>query len=187
MRPAAIDQTIRHAVDAVRARSEMRHRAISLRISGEMMGMFDPQKIERAFINLVLNACEASEQTQSEIAIDIHSSTDSFEIRVIDHGRGVPAAIRNTLFDPFVSFGKSNGTGLGLAIVDKVIHDHGGSVTVEETSLSGTTFLVKIPRQVRGFAGSNPTSQQLAFTALSRGGRARYTLCLYLSFERIFF
>jgi signal transduction histidine kinase len=148
LRPAAIDQTIRHAVDAVRARSEMRHRVISLRISGEMTGMFDPQKIERAFINLVLNACEASEQAQSEIAIDIHSSTDSFEIRVIDHGPGVPVAIRNTLFDPFVSFGKSNGTGLGLAIVDKVIHDHGGSVTVEETSLSGTTFLVKLPRQV---------------------------------------
>jgi signal transduction histidine kinase len=149
LRPAAIDQTIRHAVDAVRARSEMRHRTISLSMSGEMTGMFDPQKIERAFINLVLNACEASEQTQSEIAIDIHSSNDSFEIRVIDHGPGVPPAIRNTLFDPFVSFGKSNGTGLGLAIVNKVIHNHGGSVAVEETSLAGTTFLVKLPRAVR--------------------------------------
>ena len=146
LRPAAIDQTIRHAVDAVRARAEMRNRTISLRMSGEAMGMFDPQKIERVFINLVLNACEASEQTQSEIAIDIDSSPDSFEIRVIDHGPGVPAPIRNTLFDPFVSFGKSNGTGLGLAIVNKVIGDHGGCVAVEDTSQSGTTFLVKLPR-----------------------------------------
>jgi signal transduction histidine kinase len=144
LRPAAIDQTIRHAVDAVRARADMRNRTISLRMTGEAMGMFDPQKIERAFINLVLNACEASEQ--SEIAIDIHSSAESFEIRVIDHGPGVPAPIRNTLFDPFVSFGKSNGTGLGLAIVNKVIGDHGGCVAVEDTSLSGTTFLVKLPR-----------------------------------------
>ena len=146
LRPAAIDQTIRHAVDAVRARAEMRNRTISLRMSGEAMGMFDPQKIERAFINLVLNACEASEQSQSEIAIDIDSSPESFEIRVIDHGPGVPAPIRNTLFDPFVSFGKSNGTGLGLAIVNKVIGDHGGCVAVEDTSQAGTTFLVKLPR-----------------------------------------
>jgi signal transduction histidine kinase len=145
-RAAAIDQTIRRAVDAARARSEMRTRAVSVRTSGAMTGRFDPQKIERAFFNLILNACEASAQTSSGIEIDILSMASLFEIRVTDHGPGVPAPIRNTLFDPFVSFGKSNGTGLGLAIVIKVIHDHGGSVLVEETSPSGTTFLVKLPR-----------------------------------------
>ena len=148
-RSAAIDQTIRHAVDAVRARSELRSRTILLRASGEMIGMFDAKKIERAFFNLVLNACEASAQTQSEVEVDIRSSADQFEIRVIDHGTGVPAPVHATLFDPFVSFGKSNGTGLGLAIVNKVIHDHGGSAEVEETSPAGTTFLVKLPRVVR--------------------------------------
>ena len=145
-RPASIDHTIRHAVDAVRARLEMRNREISIRSSGDMRGTFDPQKIERAFFNLVLNACEASVSTQGEIEIELHSSAGLFEIRVIDHGSGVPPAICQTLFDPFVSFGKSNGTGLGLAIVSKVIHDHGGSVAVEATSMSGTTFFVRLPR-----------------------------------------
>src|ERR1700758_833140 len=51
-RPAAIDLTIWHAVDAVRARSEMRTRVVSMNSSGEMTGTFDPQKIERAFFNL---------------------------------------------------------------------------------------------------------------------------------------
>ncbi len=111
-----------------------------------MTGTFDPQKIERVFFNLVLNACEASAQTLGEIDIDIRSWSDRFEVRVIDRGSGVPPAISNTLFDPFVSLGKSNGTGLGLAIVSKVIHDHGGSVMVENTSSSGTTFLVRLPR-----------------------------------------
>jgi signal transduction histidine kinase len=147
-RPAAIDQTIRRAVDTVRARAEMRTRLISLRTSGEMTGTFDPQKIERVFFNLVLNACEASVPTQGEIEIEIRSLPELFEIRVMDRGSGVPAPIRDTLFDPFVSFGKSTGTGLGLAIVNKVVHDHGGSVTVEETSLLGTTFLVRLPRAV---------------------------------------
>ncbi|MGA9475103.1 MAG: HAMP domain-containing sensor histidine kinase, partial [Terriglobales bacterium] len=124
--PAEIDQTIRHAVDAVRARPELRTRTVLLHTSGDMAGIFDPKKIERVFFNLVLNACEASSQTQREIEIEIHSLENVFEIRVTDHGTGVPAAVRATLFDPFVSFGKSNGTGLGLAIVNKVIHDHGG-------------------------------------------------------------
>lgn len=148
-RPAEMDQTIRHAVDAVRARPELRMRTISLRTSGDMTGIFDAKKIERAFFNLVLNACEASSQTQREIEIDIRSLAELFEIRVTDYGTGVPAAVRATLFDPFVSFGKSNGTGLGLAIVNKVIHDHGGTASVEDTSSTGTTFLVKLPRTVR--------------------------------------
>jgi signal transduction histidine kinase len=145
-RPATMDQTIRHAMDTIRARPEMRFRAISLRTSGDMNGVFDPQKIERAFFNLVLNAFEASVQPQAEVEIDIRSSGNHFDIRITDHGSGIPAPIRQTLFDPFVSFGKSTGTGLGLAIVGKIIHDHGGSVDVEETSSTGTTFLVKLPR-----------------------------------------
>lgn len=145
-RPASIDQIIRHASDTVRARPEMRNRSASVRASGDMSGVFDTQKIERAFFNLVLNAFEASAQTQGEVQIDIRSSADWFDIRVIDHGCGVPAAVRNSLFDPFVSHGKANGTGLGLAIVDKILHDHGGSVDVEETSSAGTTFIVRLPR-----------------------------------------
>jgi signal transduction histidine kinase len=148
-RPAAIDQTIRRAVDAVRARAEMRTHLITLSTYGEMSGTFDPQKIERVFFNLVLNACEASAQSQSEIAVDVLSLPELFEIRVTDHGQGIPAPIRDTLFDPFISFGKENGTGLGLAIVNKVVHDHGGCVSVEETSSAGTTFLVKLPRAAR--------------------------------------
>ncbi len=154
---AAIDQTIRRAVDAVRARVEMRNRTISIRSSGDMTGTFDPQKIERVFFNLVLNACEASTQAQGEIEIAVQSSAELFEIRVIDHGAGVPSSVNTTLFDPFVSFGKSNGTGLGLAIVSKVIHDHGGSVIVEETSPFGTTFLVRFPRAARELTEATQT------------------------------
>jgi nitrogen-specific signal transduction histidine kinase len=69
-----------------------------------------------------------------------------FEIRVIDNGPGVAEPVRQTLFDPFVSFGKPNGTGLGLAIVSKIVQDHGGSASIESSTSSGTTILVKLPR-----------------------------------------
>jgi signal transduction histidine kinase len=119
-----------------------------------MEGVFDPKKIERAFFNLMLNACEATTQRQGQIRVELHSSAESFEVRVADNGPGIPESIRNTLFDPFVSSGKPNGTGLGLAIVNKIIHDHGGSVSVEQTSEAGTVFLVKLPRASRAVRSS---------------------------------
>jgi len=86
----------------------------------------------------VLNACEATADRNSRVTIDVQDSKGSFEIRVMDEGCGVPEAIRDTVFDPFVSSGKPNGTGLGLAIVSKIVQDHGGAVSIEETSDTGT-------------------------------------------------
>ena len=144
--PASIDHTIRRAIEAVQGRPELRNRSILMTTTGDMTGVFDPKKLERAFFNLTMNACEATAERKGRIAIDISSAADSFEIRVSDNGSGIPASIRNTLFDPFVSSGKSNGTGLGLAIVSKVIHDHGGVVSVARTSEAGTVFLIRLPR-----------------------------------------
>jgi signal transduction histidine kinase len=143
---ASIDLCVRRAIEAARARPELRDRDISVRAAGDMAGVFDPQKIERALLNLVVNACEAVPNREGKIAFDIVSSPEAFEIRISDNGPGIPAAIRENLFEPFVSAGKPNGTGLGLAIVSKIIADHGGAVCVESTSAHGTTFLVKLPK-----------------------------------------
>jgi len=143
---ASLDQCVRRAIDAARARPELRDREISIRTAGDMTGVFDPQKMERALLNLAVNACEAAPNRHGKISFDVVPTAEMFEIRVSDNGPGIPAAIRNNLFDPFVSAGKPNGTGLGLAIVSKILADHGGSVCVESTSPRGTTFLVKWPR-----------------------------------------
>ena len=95
----------------------------------------------------MLNACEATPDSDGRVTIDIQNRKDTFEIRVIDQGCGVPPAIRATVFDPFVSSGKPNGTGLGLAIVSKIVQDHGGSVSLERSTESGTVMLVQLPRQ----------------------------------------
>lgn len=152
--PGCLDKTVRHAVDAVLRKPELRGRRILIATSGDMGGVFDSKKIERALFNLVLNACEATAQLEAKIHIDLHSSAESFEIRVADNGPGIPPSIRTTLFDPFVSSGKPNGTGLGLAIVNKIVHDHGGSVSVEQTSEAGTTFLIQLPRSSRALRAS---------------------------------
>ena len=140
-----IDQVIRRAIEAIHSKPEFRQVRIILLASEDLEGMFDARKLERVFFNLILNACEATADTQGSITVEAKSTGDAFEIRIHDNGHGIPGSIRHTLFDPFVSFGKPNGTGLGLAIVSKIVQDHAGSVTVEQTSEAGTTVLVRLP------------------------------------------
>jgi signal transduction histidine kinase len=144
--PTSLDQILRRAIEAVKIRPEFRYRPITLTAGREVEGVFDPKKLERAFFNLVLNACEATPNGEGRVLVDIQTQGDSFEVRVTDQGPGIPSSIRDTVFDPFVSSGKSNGTGLGLAIVSKIVHDHGGSVSLERTSEEGTVMLVTLPR-----------------------------------------
>lgn len=151
-----LEPIVRHAADAVLARPEFHNRLISIQAPPDTTGVFDPKKIERVFFNLLLNACEATSD-RGKIDIAIRHSDGSFEVRVADDGVGIPAGIRSTLFDPFISSGKSNGTGLGLAIVSKIIHDHYGSITVEDTGENGTVFLVKFPRSQSGIGDSLET------------------------------
>jgi signal transduction histidine kinase len=92
--------------------------------------------------------------TEGSIVVDAKNTPTGFEIRVHDSGRGIPSGIRNSLFDPFVSSGKPNGTGLGLAIVSKIVQDHSGSVSIEQTSESGTTVLVRLPAAEQNVAAS---------------------------------
>jgi signal transduction histidine kinase len=150
---APLESVVRHAADAVLARPEFRHRLISIQASSDTTGLFDSKKIERLFFNLLLNACEATSD-RGKIDIEIKSLDSAFEVRIADDGVGIPASIRSTLFDPFISSGKSNGTGLGLAIVSKVVHDHYGSIRVEQTGETGTVFLVRFPRSQSGVGDS---------------------------------
>jgi signal transduction histidine kinase len=141
-----LEEILHRAIEAVKARPEFRSRAILLIAESELEGIFDPRKLERAFFNLVLNACEATPDAEGRVTVEVRSNKDTFEVRVIDEGSGVPENIRDRVFDPFVSSGKPNGTGLGLAIVSKIVSDHGGTVVVERTSQTGTVMLVKLPR-----------------------------------------
>jgi signal transduction histidine kinase len=144
--PANLTQVIRQAIEAIQAKPEFRQVSIKLEAQEDLLSIFDPRKLERVIFNLLLNACEAGSGTAAEVSVEVRQTEAVFEIRVKDNGSGVPEAIRNTLFDPFVSFGKPNGTGLGLAIVSKIIQDHAGSASVETSSPEGTVVLVRLPR-----------------------------------------
>ncbi len=140
-----VRSAVDRAVQGVKAHPEFQR--IRIRISGEgsTEGWFDFKKLERALLNLLLNACEVVPAESGKIDIGLRRKGESLEIRIEDNGPGIADAVRDRLFEPFVSHGKENGTGMGLTVVQKILQDHGGDVAVEQTSASGTTFRVNIP------------------------------------------
>ncbi len=136
---------VENAVLAVRSNPEFHNARIEIRQQGAAEDWFDHRKLERAFFNLLLNACEAMPDRDGRVEICLNDDGSTIAIRVSDSGRGIPDEIRNTLFEPFVSQGKENGTGLGLTVVHKIIQDHGGEVAVERTSPEGTIFRITLP------------------------------------------
>ena len=140
-----VRSAVDRAVQGVKAHPEFQR--IRIRISGEgsTEGWFDFKKLERALLNLLLNACEVVPAESGKIDIGLRRKGESLEIRIEDNGPGIADAVRDRLFEPFVSHGKENGTGMGLTVVQKILQDHGGDVAVEQTSPSGTTFRVNIP------------------------------------------
>ena len=66
-----------------------------------------------------------------------------FELR--DEGPGIPEAIRERLFEPFVTHGKAHGTGLGMPIVRGIVEAHRGTIRFETETGEGTTFFIELP------------------------------------------
>jgi signal transduction histidine kinase len=132
---------------AIRLRLEFKSIQVTVAHEGAADGWFDFKKLDRAFYNLVQNACEAAPAESGKVQINVKAVDNRIEISIIDNGLGIPESIREDVFQPFVTYGKEGGTGLGLAAVQKIVHDHGGEVTIEATGLSGTTFKLVLPRQ----------------------------------------
>jgi signal transduction histidine kinase len=147
LRPAYGDvrSVVDRAIQDVRAHPEFQRIQIRTNSEGPTEGWFDFKKLERALLNLLLNACEAVPRESGKIDIAVRGQGEDVEIRIADNGPGIADAVRERLFEPFVSHGKENGTGMGLTVVQKIVQDHGGDVVVEQTSASGTTFRVHIP------------------------------------------
>jgi len=147
LRPSYGDvrSAVDRAVQGVKAHPEFQRIRIRISAEGSTEGWFDFKKLERALLNLLLNACEVVAPESGKIDIELKRQGERLEIRIEDNGPGIAEAVRERLFEPFVSHGKENGTGMGLTVVQKILQDHGGDITVEQTSASGTTFRANIP------------------------------------------
>ncbi|MCE0521917.1 MAG: ATP-binding protein [Methylacidiphilales bacterium] len=108
----------------------------------------DSMRVQRVLQNLVANAGEALKSRQQDGRIDVRAwvADSILYLSVRDNGPGIPAEIRDRIFDPFVSHGKSGGTGLGLAIVNNVVTAHRGKIAFETQAGQGTEFQIRLPQ-----------------------------------------
>ena len=108
---------------------------------------FDPQLLEGAILNLVMNAAQAS-PPDGVVTIKTRrvegNPGPAVEIAIIDRGCGIDPKNLESIFNPFFTT-KPDGVGLGLAIVSKIIDDHGGKIAVASTRGEGSVFRVYLP------------------------------------------
>ena len=117
-------------------------------------------EFNQVILNLITNAVDAIREAQAKnppgMKGMIRISTTLEEpwvcVRISDNGTGIPEAIKERIFDPFFTTKEvGKGTGQGLSIsYDVVVNKHGGTITFETESGTGTTFIIRIPAHPDG-------------------------------------
>ncbi len=107
----------------------------------------DKNGLKQVFINLIKNAAEALRDGGGMIAIATRYSADrgAAEITIQDDGPGLPEAVRDRLFEPYISTKGRGHSGLGLSIVYGTVQELQGTVTCSTEKGRGTTFTVVLP------------------------------------------
>jgi len=107
----------------------------------------DPELVRQAFLNIALNAIQAM-PLGGELTVKLFSEADDrgqcLRTAFIDTGCGISKENLAKIFDPFFTT-KSGGAGLGLAVSQKMIEAQRGSISVESTPGTGSTFIVTLP------------------------------------------
>lgn len=158
---------IQRAVSMVRSHPGSRDVKITLNGLSSLEAWVDSKKLGRAIYNLLLNACQAAKRGKGppRVTLSLFEDEQSISIRIADNGPGVPAPLRQKIFLPFVSEGRESGIGLGLTLAQQIAQEHGGGISLDETSEGETVFtinLLKASLQALGVVVEKRTSPAYA-------------------------
>ncbi len=128
-------------------------RQVSLRYQGPdqlKRIMANRVDLEQVFTNLIGNSIKYSKETGGEIIINVEEINNTFLIRVIDNGIGIPDEDIPHIFDvayrsPETLIARRKGTGLGLAIVKQIVEQYGGHISAKSELGKGTTITLELP------------------------------------------
>jgi signal transduction histidine kinase len=126
----------------------LQHPNMTLQVTGDVGGFWDPDRILQVLSNLTGNA--VAHGTEGEVVhIRIDGSQAAAVLVEVQNAGEIPEAVRSQLFSPFVTGQKSGGAGLGLFIVRQIVEAHAG--TIVATSSNGlTTVRISLPRAAAG-------------------------------------
>lgn len=124
------------------------HSAVDVLITGDRPTVqADPEQLQTVFLNLLLNAAQAS-GSASDVRVTIAATDTEARVITADRGPGIPADIREKIFEPFFTT-KHRGTGLGLPTAKRVVERHHGTITFECPPSGGTIVTVTLPTDPR--------------------------------------
>ena len=117
-----------------------------------------PQDMGRVFLNMVSNACYATDEKRREakesgktgymptLSLATAREDDRIEVRIRDNGNGIPAEVVDKIFNPFFTTKPTDqGTGLGLALSNDIVREHGGTIRVTSEPGEYTEMIVELP------------------------------------------
>jgi signal transduction histidine kinase len=106
----------------------------------------DPDQLQQVLVNLLLNACDASDKGRSVLIKASATGHKEVAFAVVDRGAGIAAEHMNAVFDPFFTTKKrGEGTGLGLTIAAGIVRNHAGQINLASLPGEGTTVTVLWP------------------------------------------
>lgn len=141
--PCRLAEVAGAAVEECRQAAEASNVKVETMIDGGLELTLARSRVERVFQNLINNAVEAM-PAGGQMTISARQEEGAVVVEVADSGPGVPAEIRDRLFQPFVTSGKRSGLGLGLALSRQTMLDHGGDLWLEDGP-GGARFHLRLP------------------------------------------
>ena len=109
--------------------------------------LLDPEQLAQVYRNVLANACDAS---PAGTELHVHSQPSSnggWRCRLTNGGLAIPSDVLPHVFEFFFST-KVGGTGIGLALCERIMGEHGGSISIESAPESGTTVTLTLPSGV---------------------------------------
>lgn len=114
----------------------------------EVMVKLDSAQLKRVFENIINNSLRHNTGKMT-IFSELTVEGDTVVIHLGDDGKGIPEAIREHIFEPFVTGNEARtsgtGSGLGMAISKKIVEAHGGELTLLPSTGKGTTYEIRLP------------------------------------------
>ena len=149
-REVELPQGIERAVAGVAPAAEAKGVALEIVADGAPPRLrTDPVRLEQILVNLLSNAIRHSPEGKP-VTVRVAAGSSEVTLQVVDLGPGVPAELRDRIFEPFERFDPHSGlgTGLGLPVSRRLAEVLGGRLTVEDTPGGGATFVLVLPMKV---------------------------------------
>jgi signal transduction histidine kinase len=142
------DHDLRDIVSSVlmlaSAELETRNVTVTSELPGHPVNVrVDADLLKQAVLNIVLNGAQAM-PNGGEIAVRLTGDTRAAILKIEDHGEGIPAEIRDRIFDLYFTT-KREGSGIGLAMTYRILQLHHGQIDVESKLGKGAIFTLRIP------------------------------------------